>query len=165
MEFDKEFGHEYEVLLESEKASFVQKMKNLRDQESLNEDPLVRKLGHGANAEIRSAVKSIVEAGQHLNDRAGYAIMSFGARSDYAGTREPFDMIPRALQGFIENSFGITPTRFTQMMETYMMGDGSSGHDMREASSKTLRSEVSERLRVSFGKSLIWRALKSLTIC
>src|ERR1700749_2079246 len=91
MEFDKEYGHEYDALSEPGKASFIQKIKNLREEEDMIVDPLVRRLGHGADAEVRSTVKTIVERGLHLNDRTGYVIMTFGARSNYSATREPFD--------------------------------------------------------------------------
>lgn len=154
MDFDREYGNEYEGMSETEKASFVETIKNLREEET-GEDPLIRKLGHSADAEVRNAVKTIVETGKHLNDRAGYAIMCFGARSDYAATRQPFDMIPRALEGFIESTFGITPTRFTLLMETYMLGGGPPGQALRAASAKSLRSDVSEKLRKSFGEFLI----------
>lgn len=152
MEFDRDYGYEYEALSEEEKAAFVGKVKNLREQEATNEDPHVRKLGHEADADVRSTIKMIVDGSLYLNDRTGYAVMSFGARSDYEATRQPFDMIPQALHGFIEDTFGITPTRFTHLMETYMLGGGATDSVLRKAGTKSLRSEVAERLRNSFGK-------------
>lgn len=155
MEFEREYGHEYEGMSETKKVAFVQKVKNSREQEAMDDPPAVRKLNHGADAEVRGAIKTIVDTSKYLNDRAGYAIMSFGARSDYAATRGTFDMVPDALLGFIESSFGITASRFTLLMETYMLSGGATGQELHGASAKTLRSEVSERLRISFGKFVI----------
>src|ERR1700742_3346094 len=88
MEFNREYGHKYSKLTEKEKMKYVHELENARNKQSLFVHQLVRKLGRAADADIRTTINTIVESSLHLNDRAGYAVMAFGARTDHAGTRE-----------------------------------------------------------------------------
>jgi hypothetical protein len=115
--------------------------------------PPLRKISHAATTEVRSVVKRLAESTNYLPQHSGYAIMSFGAQSDYGQTwLNPFNLVPEALKGFCEQVLHRTPLRLAQEMETYMLKDGAPDYLVKEEKCKDIRSCVRDGLQLSFGE-------------
>jgi hypothetical protein len=127
----------------------------LQREEELAEDQVVRKLSALATADIRATVKSVVESTRHFQERAGYAILLFGARSDFGVTAEPIDMVPAVLEGFCETVLGMTPLRISQEAEAWMLTGGMCGYRAKQRESSAIISDVRTRLQASFGERLV----------
>jgi hypothetical protein len=142
---------EYNRLSDEEKEAYVLRVKNARIEKDLEQDKTLRRLSHKATADVRAVVSTLIAATKHLPERSGYAILSLGARTDYGQTAEPVDLVPEVLAGFCETVLHRTPLRLAQEMETFLLKGGAGDCATKEARSKDIRSDVSERLRLSFG--------------
>lgn len=143
---------EYKGLSRTEKQGFV---KRIQEQEAskANEDPTpVRKLGSSATADVRVTVKVVHDSTNFLSEKSGYAIMSFGARSDFGQTAEPFELVPDVLHGFCEQVLKRTPARLAQEMEAFMLNREIDSREKKTMKTAALRTEVRELLRSSFGE-------------
>lgn len=94
-------------------------------------------------------MRNIVESVSSLPDRAGYAIMAFGAKSDYGCGADPFELIPEPLSGFCESVLGMSPALLAMKMETYMLSGGVAAVELHEVKTSNVRSEVADLLRIS----------------
>jgi hypothetical protein len=148
-----EYGHEYMLLPAHKKQEYLDKLRLEQERKRVKEDSSIRKLGVHAAADIRTTTRSILEATATLPDRAGYAIMSFGARTDYASSAQPFDAIPDCLDGFFETVLGIPPALLAQKAETYILKGGLAAVH-QDHKRVEIRAKLTEYLRLSFGKFL-----------
>jgi hypothetical protein len=152
--FSEKHGHEYATLALEKREEYTRQLKVEKEKRELEENlekDAVRKLTVSASADIRQSVKNLAESTSTLPDRAGYAILAFGARTDYGGGTAPFDFVPEQLQGFCERVFGIPPQMVAMKMETFLLGGGAAAYEKKIAKARDIRSDVVERLRISFG--------------
>jgi hypothetical protein len=154
VEFLEEHGDDYTNLSSEERARLTQRLLLTREEKLSSLESTVRKLSRGATGDITASIKSMVDSCLYLPERAGYAVLAFGARCDFGGTAEPFDMVPAVLSGFCEKVLGKTPLRIAQEMEAWILSNGASAEVARDGNSSDIRSEVTDRLRKSFGKCL-----------
>ena len=136
------------------REEFVQRPKIARAERLLKENSTVRKVGVNASADIRTTIKQLSESTDTLPDRAGYCIMSFGARADHGNAAAPFDMVPKELEGFCEKVLGVPKQLVSMKMEAYLLNGGAAAIERRMVKTKDIRAEVQERLRLSFGTYL-----------
>jgi hypothetical protein len=136
----------------AKKLEFVEKLKQRREEQAAKQDSVVRKLGLHASADVRTTSYNIINSTAALPERAGYAIMAFGARTDYGSSSQPMDIIPERLEGFCESLFGMPPSLVAQKAETYMLKGGLAAVSLTDKKRANLRTEVTEDLRSSFGE-------------
>jgi len=122
------------------------------------QDEPARKLGCQGTSDISNIIRSITEATGFFHERAGYAVMLFGARSDFGSSAEPFDMVLPVLEGFCETILGMTPLRVSQDIQAWMLSGGKPGRGSRLnlKDSAAARQEMGERLFKSFGNVSIY---------
>jgi hypothetical protein len=150
-EFHAEYGHEYHALSVEKREEYLEELKGLKQARFEQEHSTVRKLGPYASADVRTTVKNLVESTINLPNRAGYAVISLGARTDYGGTADPFDCVPECLDGFFESTFGITPSLISKKMETYLLRGAAAAVEEKETKRADVRTDLAEELRRSFG--------------
>ena len=92
------------------KEECYQRLKLAREERALKEQYALRKLGGDAAADVRTTVSNVVETTSTLPDRAGYAVMAFGAKTDYGSGARCFDLVPEPLVGFCESTLGMSPS-------------------------------------------------------
>lgn len=154
-QFQRDYGHEYHTLSMEKREEYLTVFKSKKEARILQQNTNLRKVGVSASADVRTTTRNLLESTTTLPERAGYAIMSFGARTDYSGTAHPFDAVPPALEGFFEKKYGVTPGMIAMEAETWMLTGGASITRNAQTKRANLGSHVAEQLRLSFCKSLL----------
>jgi hypothetical protein len=141
-------------LPEEKRKYYRRQLEKAKEEKILKEQAPIRKLGISAAADIRATVTNFAEGTATLPERAGYAIMAFGAKTDYAGATAPFDMVPDALNGFCETVLGMPPGMIALKMETWLLSGGASsfGRGNPNEQSVDVRSDIAKLLTASFGE-------------
>jgi hypothetical protein len=153
-EFIEKHGHEYKQLTEEEKAALLKNLQTMRENKTLKNHHAVRKVAQAASADIRTTMTTLASSSYHLPERAGYAMLTLGARTDYGLSTMPMEIVPPILRGFCEEVLGKTPLRIAEEMEVWLLKKqglgGGSSRTQRDASSHDLKSQVADKLRLSF---------------
>src|ERR1700742_3594024 len=96
-ELQDQYGQEYHQLTHEKKEEYLRQLQAFRHERQLREQQAIQKLGLEASADIRTTTQAVVESISSLPDRAGYAMMVFGAKTDYGGSAAPIDIVPECL--------------------------------------------------------------------
>jgi hypothetical protein len=109
-EFDAKFGHKYYLLPLTKKLEYIKQLKRCREEQTAKQDSIIRKLEVHTSTDIRTTSYNIINSTATLPKRAGYAIIAFGARTDYSSSSQQMDIIPKPLKGFWESLVRMPPT-------------------------------------------------------
>jgi hypothetical protein len=150
-EFQELYGTEYKLLSQEKREEYMDKLRAAREERALQEASIIRKLGIHATADIRTVTKNLVESTATLHERAGYAVIAFGAKTDYGGSATPMDLIPPIARNFCETVLGMPPELIAMKLETFFLKGGAAAVEVKESKSEELRTQVVEMLRHSFG--------------
>ena len=153
-EFYALYGHKYLMTPQEKKDEYKEALRAERI--ILKEQVTVRKLGRAASADLRTTISNIVESTSTLSGRAGYTVLAFGAKNDYGGSAGPFDLVPESAYGFCDQVLGMPPQLIAMKLETYLLKGGAAANEKQMAKLKELRSEVVERLQISFSTFLFF---------
>lgn len=118
--------HDYSMTDEKAKEEYLEELLARDEERALNESLIVRKLGRNCTETIKYTVRNSVEETQTLPERAGYAILMFGAKTDFGGTAKTFHAIPDCARGFCESVLGFPPGVIALKLEAYLLSGGGS---------------------------------------
>lgn len=149
-EFQADYSSEYHTLSAEKRLEYLEGLKTNREEKIQLEHAMVRKVGQHATADIRTVTKCIVDATSTLPERAGYAFLCFGAKTDYAGSAAPVDIMPDCIRGFCEQILRHSPELIALKLETFLLKGGQAALEVKETKQKDLRSMVTDLLRISF---------------
>lgn len=143
---------DYAMMDEKAKEEYLEGLLARDEERVLNDSLIVRKLGRDCTSIIKYTVRNAVEETQTLPERAGYAILMFGAKTDFGGTAKTFDAVPDCARGFCESVLGFPPGVISMKLEAYLLSGGEAAVAARAPTSEELRTKIVAALQRSISK-------------
>lgn len=157
-DFLAKHGNEWENVDEEKRKEYYNLVLAKQDERLLMEDAIVRKVGPHCTADIRTTIGGVNEALYTLPERAGFAVIAFGAKTDFSGTASTIDIVPHVAKGFCESVLGHPPSIIAMKLEAYMLNGGQAAVALREnAKTEDARKQIVDMLQTSISKfSLVY---------
>lgn len=119
-EFNKLYGREYLEVSQEDRMKYKDTLMTAKGANANPNEPIPLKFGIAASSDIRTTLGVVGKSVGTLHPRTGFAVLCFGARSDFDLPTDPIAFVPEVAEGFCEEVFGVTPIRMAKELEAWL---------------------------------------------